>query len=74
MLIRLITVISLLTFMLLMISGAKIDVSLYRSCLVFLILFTLVYIAIFLLNVVRGNSESEALAAAKNNAQPKNEN
>jgi len=58
-----------------MISGAEIDVSLYRSCLVFLILFTLVYMAIFFLNVVRGNSESETLAVAKNNnTQHKNEN
>ncbi len=58
MLLRLIMVISLLLFMLLMISGISIEVALYRSILVFMILFSVVYISIFLLNVIRGNSQS----------------
>ena len=58
MLLRLIMVISLLLFMLLMISGISIEVALYRSILVFMILFSVVYISIFLLNVIRGNSRS----------------
>ena len=61
MLIRLITVISLILFMLLMISGVNIDVALYRSILVFMILFSIVYISIFLLNVLRDNENADGL-------------
>ncbi len=55
MLLRLITVISLIKFLILMISGMNIDVALYRSLIVFMILFTVAYFTIFFLNVVREN-------------------
>jgi len=55
MLLRVISVISLILFMLLMLSGAEVDIALYRSVLVFLILFAILYISIFLLNVVKGD-------------------
>lgn len=60
MLIRLISVITLSLFMLLMISGASINVALYRSLLVFMILFSVVYLTIFFLNVVKGGGNNEA--------------
>ncbi|MEX1062730.1 MAG: hypothetical protein WEC12_03940 [Balneolaceae bacterium] len=59
MLLRLITVISLITFMLLMISGLQVDVALYRGLLVFLALFTLIYLAIFFLNIIRDKPGSK---------------
>lgn len=62
MLLRLISVISLIQFMLLMISGEAISFALYRSILVFMILFTVVYLAIFFLNVIRGNSQEGSAA------------
>lgn len=71
MLLRLITIISLILFMLLMISGVNIDVALYRSLLVFMILFAVVYIAIFLLNVLRGE-ESDGMTM-HNSGKPKTE-
>ena len=55
MLIRLISVISLILFMLLMLSGANVDIALYRSMIVFMSLFAVIYITIFLLNVVKEN-------------------
>ena len=58
MLIRLIMVISLILFLLLLLSGISMEVALYRSVLVFMILFSIVYISIFLLNVIRGNPNS----------------
>lgn len=63
MLLRLISVISLIQFMLLMISGESISFSLYRGILVFMILFTVIYLAIFFLNVIRGNTQPEGSAA-----------
>ncbi|MFO7846548.1 MAG: hypothetical protein R6V27_08300 [Balneolaceae bacterium] len=57
MLIRLISVISLFQFMLLLLSGTDTSVALYRSILVFTILFTVVYMGIFFLNVIRGNTD-----------------
>ncbi len=62
MLIRLITVISLILFMLLMISGVNIEVALYRSMLTFMILFAVVYISIFLLNVLREDQHSDGVS------------
>lgn len=53
MLLRLITVISLILFMLLMLSGVQIDVALYRSLMAFMVLFSIIYLAIFLLNILR---------------------
>lgn len=71
MLLRLITVISLILFMLLLISGTQIDVALYRSILVFMVLFSVVYVSIFLLNVVKdnhGNHEGATVGANQHNA------
>lgn len=59
MLIRLITVISLFKFMLLLISGTNPDVALYRSILVFMILFAVIYLGIFFLNIIRSGQGSE---------------
>ncbi len=58
MLLRLISVISLFIFLLLMISGAKTEVALYRSIIAFLFLFTGVYLTIFFLNVIKDSNES----------------
>lgn len=58
MLLRIITVISLIQFLLLMVSGESINIALYRSLLVFLILFSLVYISMFLLNIIQGNGNA----------------
>lgn len=66
MLIRLITVISLILFMLLMISGVNIDVALYRSLMAFMILFAVVYISIFLLNVLRDDHNSDGVTVPNN--------
>lgn len=58
MLLRLITVISLFNFMLLLISGTNPDVALYRSVLIFLVLFTVVYLMMFFLNILRQDNNS----------------
>ncbi|MFP8488643.1 hypothetical protein ACKGJO_06025 [Gracilimonas sp. Q87] len=59
MLIRLITVISLILFLLLMLSGAEVDVAMYRSIVAFMSLFSVIYITIFLLNVVKDNNSDK---------------
>ena len=58
MLLRIIAVISLIQFLLLMVSGKSINMAMYRSLLVFLILFSLVYISMFLLNIVQEKSSA----------------
>lgn len=63
MLIRLISVISLFQFMLLLISGSDTNVALYRSIIVFMILFAVVYLGIFFLNIIRGSAESDGASA-----------
>jgi len=74
MLIRLIAVISLIQFLLLMVSGVSINIALYRSLLVFLILFSIVYISVFLLNIVQNNTtSSESTVTGKTKSQNKNE-
>lgn len=69
MLLRLISVISLINFMLLLISGSSPDAALYRSILIFLILFTVVYLTIFFLNVIRrdGSAQSGFIEQSSNN-------
>jgi hypothetical protein len=67
MLLQLILVISLLLFMLLMISGVHIDIALYRSLLVFIGLFSVIYISIFLLNIVRDNKNATEIPIGDNN-------
>ncbi|MTI86469.1 MAG: hypothetical protein FH748_00720 [Balneolaceae bacterium] len=75
MLLRLITVISLILFMLLMISGVNIDVALYRSMLAFMVLFAVVYLAIFMLNVLRqDNKPKHATASHSRNSKAEGEN
>lgn len=59
MLIRMITVIALFQFMLLMISGTNTEVALYRSILVFMVLYTVVYLSIFFINIIRHNPDPE---------------
>lgn len=59
MLIKIITAISLIKFLLLMISGMDIATALYRSLIVFMILFTVVYLAIFFMNIIRENPETK---------------
>ena len=56
MLIRLISVISLFQFMLLLLAGTDTSEALYRSILVFTILFAVVYLGIFFLNIIRGTA------------------
>lgn len=72
MLIRLITVISLILFMLLMLSGAKIDVALYRSLLVFMSLFAVIYLSIFLLNIVKDNNSETMSMSGSGGGNSKN--
>lgn len=69
MLLRLITVISLILFLLLMISGAKVELALYRSLLAFMILFSVVYMAIFFLNIVKGevNKDDSNMSVSSDN-------
>lgn len=69
MLLRLVTVISLIVFVLLMISGVSTNIALYRSLIVFLILFSIVYLSIFLLNIVQENDK--AISNSGGNAGPK---
>ncbi|MDI6402545.1 hypothetical protein QLX67_11110 [Balneolaceae bacterium ANBcel3] len=60
MLLRLITAISLLVFALLMMSGSKIDLALYRSLIVFLILFAGVYLTMFFINILQQTPRTKA--------------
>ncbi|MAL16797.1 MAG: hypothetical protein CL670_08510 [Balneola sp.] len=61
--------------MLLMISGVNIELALYRSILVFMILFSVVYISIFLLNVLRENEESGGVTVPNSgNSKSKEDN
>ena len=70
MLIRLISVISLFQFMLLLLSGTDTSEALYRSILVFTILFTVVYLGIFFLNIIKGTAnQSQTAASDVNNDQ-----
>lgn len=76
MLLRLVSVISLIQFLLLMVSGESINIALYRSLLVFLILFSLVYLSIFLLNIIQDNkavSGKSATAEGRNQSQNKSD-
>lgn len=59
MLIRLISVISLTNFMLLMIAGMSVQIAIYRSVLIFLVLFAIVYLSIFFLNVIKENPKNK---------------
>lgn len=59
MLIRLISVISLTNFMLLMISGMSVQIAIYRSILIFLVLFAIVYLTIFFLNIIKETPEDK---------------
>lgn len=72
MLLRLVTVISLIQFLLLMISGESINIALYRSLLVFLILFSLVYLSIFLLNIIQDNKTVSNAGARPEGTNPPN--
>lgn len=69
MLIRLISVISLFQFMLLLLAGTDTSEALYRSILVFTILFAVVYLGIFFLNIIRGNAPQTPAAAEGDSKQ-----
>ncbi|MEX0680375.1 MAG: hypothetical protein WD097_03265 [Balneolales bacterium] len=56
MLLRLISAISLMVFALLMISGMQTELAIYRSLIVFLILFAGIYLTIFFINIIRESS------------------
>lgn len=58
MLIRIISVISLIQFLLLMVSGSSLNTALYRSLMVFLVLFSVVYIATFFMNIIHKKNET----------------
>ncbi|WP_265764024.1 hypothetical protein [Fodinibius salsisoli] len=75
MLLRIIAVISLIQFLLLMVSGKSMNIALYRGLVVFLILFSLIYISIFLLNIVQNNTNamSKGSAAAEGSDKSQNE-
>lgn len=72
MLIRLISVISLFQFMLLLLSGTDTSEALYRSILVFTILFAVVYLGIFFLNIIRGSSAQTQSASSDVNGNESN--
>lgn len=76
MLMRLITVISLIVFLLLLLSGAQLDVAIYRSMVSFMSLFAVVYLTIFLLNVVKDNNSDNMTVSGSGggNTKPEGEN
>lgn len=55
-----------------MISGESINIALYRSLLVFLILFSLVYLSIFLLNIIQDNKTVSNTGAQTEDNNPSN--
>jgi flagellar basal body-associated protein FliL len=57
-------------FALLLISGLDINVALYRSILVFLVLFTLVYLIIFFMNIIKEDSEKEQIGGGERPKTP----
>lgn len=74
MLLRLISVISLINFLLLMVSGMDIGTALHRSLIVFMLLFTVIYLTIFFINIIKGNSDNSESAvhemdSSKNNKE-----
>ncbi|HKK24183.1 MAG TPA: hypothetical protein VJ941_01090 [Gracilimonas sp.] len=73
MLIRLITVISLILFLLLMLSGAEVDVAIYRSMVAFMSLFSVIYLTIFLLNVVKDNNSDKMTMSGSGGGSSKNQ-
>jgi len=71
MLIRLISVIALIQFMLLLISGANVNIALYRSLLVFMVLFAAIYLTIFFLNIIQKSPETENATVADGGSSTK---
>lgn len=74
MLLRLISVISLINFLLLMVSGMDIGTAIHRSLIVFMLLFTVIYLTIFFINIIKGNSDNSESAvhemdSSKNNKE-----
>ena len=76
MLLRLITIISLIKFLLLMISGMDIGTAIYRSLIVFMLLFTIVYLTIFFINIIREtpNDNKSSTVPEMESSQNKTEN
>lgn len=76
MLLRLTLIISLLNFILLLLNGSAIDRALHRSLLVFMILFTIIYLGIMLMNMIRTSTpgkRSQQRDVAKGEGKPANE-
>lgn len=72
MLLRLIAAISLLVFALLLMAGAQIDLALYRTLIVFLVLFAGVYLSLFFINIIQISPDSKASATSAGTATGKN--
>jgi hypothetical protein len=72
MLFRIISVVSLMTFLLLSTNGVALETALLRSGAVFMILFTVMYISIFFINIIQTpvknapKPEMQQTAAGKN--------
>lgn len=69
MLLRLISIISLINFLLLMISGTSIETAMYRSVVIFMVLFGVVYLTIFFLNVIRESPQGNRVTPNKKDEQ-----
>lgn len=72
MLLRLITVISLINFLLLMVSGMDIGTAVHRSLIVFMLLFTVVYLTIFFINIIKDNSDNSKSTVAEMDSSKNN--
>ncbi len=60
MLLTLISIVTLITFMLLLLSGFTIEIALYRSILLFMLLFAVLYFSIFMANLIKQNRGSDS--------------
>ena len=59
MILTIILIISLVTFALLLLAGLTIAMALYRSLLVFMILFAVFYFSMYMIKLIRENNSTE---------------
>ncbi|MBK98774.1 MAG: hypothetical protein CL672_08315 [Balneola sp.] len=59
MILTIILIISLVTFALLLLAGLTISMALYRSLLVFMILFAVFYFSMYMIKLIRENNSTE---------------
>ena len=59
MILTIILIISLVTFALLLLTGLTISMALYRSLLVFMILFAVFYFSMYMIKLIRENNSTE---------------